>query len=269
MYETVEVFPSMKSFLKTNRERKHNAVFEKVSFITEDINRDDDDQRGKFSGTKNYKEAEALALRGWVPSNEKNNNIFKVNARSKKIVRRTMTGPVGYAPHVPNAIAGRPDSMIYQKRIVEQQPSINIFVNFKASAKFTKEQIEQTAINIFSALQDTKINLCVGVTSHTKKSKRSKEMTSRVMLAVKLSNESMAQKFFATAHPSMLRRLYFRWLETVPGLKHKKYIYNYGYVGNFSQSDLEKLGLKNYKICNLQDFIGLGKDEILERLRKL
>ena len=150
-----------------------------------------------------------------------------------------MTGPVGYAPHVPNAIAGRPYSMIYQKRIVEQQPSINIFVNFKASAKFTKEQIEQTAINIFSVLQDTKINLCVGVTSHTRKSKRAKEATSRVMLVVKLSNESMPQKFFATAHPSMLRRLYFRWLETVPGLKHKKYIENYGYVGNFSQTDLK------------------------------
>ena len=161
MYETVEIFPSMKSFLKTNRERKLNAVFEKISSITQDINRNDEDHLGKFTGTKNYKEAEALALKGWVPSNEKNNNIFKANSKSKKMVRRIMTGTVGYAPHVPNAIAGRPDSMIYQKIIIEQQPSINIFVNFKASAKFTKEHIEQTAINIFSALQDTKINLCV------------------------------------------------------------------------------------------------------------
>lgn len=89
------------------------------------------------------------------------------------------------------------------------------------------------------------------------------------MLVVKLSNESMPQKFFATAHPSMLRRLYFRWLETVPGLKHKKYIENYGYVGNFSQTDLKKLGLENYKICNLQDFIYLDKEEILAKLKKL
>lgn len=269
MYETVEIFPSMKSFLKTNRERKLNVVFEKISSITQDINRNNEDHLGKFTGTKNYKEAEALALKGWVPSNEKNNNIFKANSKSNKIVRRTMTGPVGYAPHVPNAIAGRPDSMIYQKRIVEQQPSIDIFINFKASASFTKEQIEQTAVNIFSALQDTKINLCVGVTSHTRKSKRTKEATSRVMLVIKLSNESMPQKFFATAHPSMLRRLYFRWLETVPGLKHKKYIENYGYVGNFSQTDLKKLGLENYKICNLQDFINLDKEEILAKLKKL
>ena len=109
----------------------------------------------------------------------------------------------------------------------------------------------------------------MGVTSHTRKSKRAKEATSRVMLVVKLSNESMPQKFFATAQPSMLRRLYFRWVETVPGLKHEKYIENYGYVGNFSQTDLKKLGLENYKICNLQDFINLNKEEILAKLRKL
>lgn len=273
MYKTVEVFPSMKSFLKANRERDFNIIFRELGKSpvggTQDINRDDRDSQGGFTGTKNYKEAESLALKGWVPSNARNNNIFKANSKSKKMVRRTMTGPVGYAPHVPNAIAGRPDSMIYQKRIIEQQPSINILVNFSISANLTKEQIEQTSINLFSALQDTKINLCVGGFSKLFKSKRNREIMAQAILVIKLTNESMAQRFFAVAHPAMLRRLFFRWLETVPGLKHQRFTSSYGHVGSFTQSDLQELGLKEYKICNVKDFIGLDKDEILAKLKKL
>ena len=46
MYKTVEVFPNMKSFLKANRERKLNKVFQKASengCQLQDINSNADD----------------------------------------------------------------------------------------------------------------------------------------------------------------------------------------------------------------------------------
>lgn len=268
MYKTLEVFPNMKSFLKANREREINEVFRNGHSL-QNINYDYNDGMSGFAGTKNYKEAESLALKGWVPSNARNNNIFKANARSNKVVRRTMTGPVGYAPHVPNAIAGRPDSMIYQKRIVEQQPSINILVNTAVGWNVSVEQIEAATLNIFSALQDTKINLCISFATQLYKSKKSREVIAKAGLFVKMADESMAQKFFAVAHPSMFRRLGLRWLEAVPGLKHKGFTKSHGKIGYFTQDELKELGLQNYKACNVQDFIGLNKEDILAKLKRL
>ena len=188
MYKTVEVFPNMKSFLKANRERKLNKVFQKASENgrqLQDINSNADDFQCSSRGTKNYKEAESLALKGWNPSNSKSTGIFRTNGKGSKVVRRTMTGPVGYAPHVPNAIAGRPDSMIYQKRIVEPQPMINIFVNISVDCHVSREQMQAATINLFTALKDTKINLCVGCAALTMKNSR--EIMEKLLLVIKLN----------------------------------------------------------------------------------
>ena len=270
MYKTVEVFPNMKSFLKANRERKLNKVFQKASENgrqLQDINSNADDFQCSSRGTKNYKEAESLALKGWNPSNSKSTGIFRTNGKCSKVVRRTMTGPVGYAPHVPNAIAGRPDSMIYQKRIVEPQPMINIFVNISVDCHVSREQMQAATINLFTALKDTKINLCVGCAALTMKNSR--EIMEKLLLVIKLKDETLMQKFFAVAHPSMLRRLFIRWADTVPGLKSKKFIGGYGASTNFTSEELKELGLQDYKVCNVKDFIGLDKEEILAKLRKL
>ena len=91
----------------------------------------------------------------------------------------------------------------------------------------------------------------------------------KLLLVIKLKDETLMQKFFAVAHPSMLRRLFIRWVDTVPGLKSKKFIGGYGASTNFTPEELKELALQDYKVCNVRDFIGLGKEEILAKLRKL
>ena len=83
MYKTLEVFPNMKSFLKANREREINEVFRNGHSL-QNINYDYDDGMSGFAGTKNYKEAESLALKGWVPSNARTTIFLKLMLEATK-----------------------------------------------------------------------------------------------------------------------------------------------------------------------------------------
>ena len=125
----VDRFDDMNIFLKTIKSRPFNTVF-----------KDYPDGRGSenddysFSKTKSYKESEDIMKIGYkegLADLKKAEKSIPVCSKGSKAVPTASV--IGYTPHVPNAIAGIPCSMISHKQVVMKSKMISMAYDMTAS----------------------------------------------------------------------------------------------------------------------------------------
>ena len=116
-----EHFGSIHELLRVIGARPHNSEMAACN---------SSEENGKgFTGTKNWDEAVHLFETGYtdvLPEIKSGieKNVKATGVQNRRFVR---TGVVGYAPHVPNAINGLPNSMIYTETQPQKIKAVTIY----------------------------------------------------------------------------------------------------------------------------------------------
>ena len=189
-----------------------------------------------FTGTASYDEAKELFRNGYAEILPQIKAGVSANLKrtESKPRRRVETGVIGYAPHVPNAILGLPNSMIRTDQKPQKTKVVSIVVGItencgtKAS-EFTKSGIAALGVVNALELRGYRVNLKVAFYVARCDNDRAYGTVSVKDFREHLDLQKLC---FPLAHPSMFRRLGFKWLETVPGLKCN---WAWGYGGQMKE----------------------------------
>lgn len=253
MIEIREEFESIHQMLKIIENRKNNNVMEyrHSSQASGDGN--------SFYGTDSYEEALDLFMNG---DKEKYDMIreglkttsenIKTNLMPKRQIR---TGVVGYAPNVPNAIMGLPNSMIYTDKINIKRKTVSILYSICANCDVTAHTLTKSGVAVLNVINSLELSgYRVEVKILFFNAIGSKEKT-RAMVTVKRYNDhlDLMKMAFPLANPGMFRRFGFKWIETQPKLTDGSY--NYGYGKDNSDEDISDdksvyLNLSRISSCN-------------------
>lgn len=216
-----------------------------------------------FTATQSYTEAEELFQNGWTTFAQKLSKRIPVSTNTAPVTKtRPAYSVVGGQASVPRYIQGIPTNMIDRRPVTQKQKIITINKDISYSAGVDASQIEEEGVKALQIIQGlenrgyrVKLNLCWATTSG------SECLAFRV--AVKNPGERMSfnKIAFPIAHPSMLRRIGFRWLETHPHMTSGGFSNGYGRPSTESIAavlDKKEIFLPNF-IPNVDKFIeGLG-----------
>jgi hypothetical protein len=234
-----------------------------------------------FTQTHSYEEATKLFKDGWNSMAQEITNKLKVikNQSVDEYVQKVMYDVVGFQASVPRYLQGLPTSMVNKKQVVVKQKVITLNKDVSYNCGITTEQIVKASIETLQLIKKIEaqgvrvnLNLVWGVEEG-----KTREV---VKIRLKSANErlNISKLAFPLVHPSMLRRLLFRYMEVAPTI-HDGYTYAYGYP-------LDGLKLKQYckdeyvlprlfngniaslgdlgTICNLTDKIVNGKNDAVK-----
>lgn len=221
--EIVE-FDSLNEFYKYITETEVNNAFKNLPLHSNTGSK-------KFTGTDTFSEAVNLFKYGW--KEEAENLTQKLKAIEKETMVKTKQKPclsvAGYQVVVPLYLQGVPNNMVNKKMVPVKQKVVTINKPISYAAKITKEQILEESIKALQMIKKIEsqgvrcnLNIAWAVNADDK--------TIIVKIKVKSANEKMniSKLAFPLVHPSMLRRLAFRFLEVYPGVT-QKFTWGYGY----------------------------------------
>lgn len=219
-------------------------------------------EREIFSGTKSLDEALDLMRNGWSEGSEKLSHIFKEKVKATEIgkVRKNIIGVQGYQPIVPLYLANQPENMVSSVMKPMKQKIVTLDKDISYSSYVTNEEIMENsarALKIIHSFESSgyrcNLNVVLGTSSDNN--------TYYVKVKVKSANErfNISKMTFPLAHTSMLRRLYFKWLEVYPNVPSG---YRHGYGRPSSMDELKKAFKDDYILPRI-----INRD--LEKIKKV
>lgn len=220
-----ENFKSLHHMLHDMEQRPVNNVFEHSDLSSQRP----ESKRREWYGTATYKDAINVIQAGYKDPLEKMKKaILKIGRTDTYKRPRLKTAVVGFVPHVPNFVQGLPEAMITRDPVRARAKTINLVYSFGASASIETEQIIKAGVNFISLVnslekQGFSVKIDLLFSTITKKTSATYTVTVKDF-GQRLNLLKLA---FPLVHPSMLRRVSFKWLETVPELKDK--LFNNGY----------------------------------------
>lgn len=230
-----ETFNSIDQMLSTINSRPNNAVMAGEN--------DSHSSDSKFTGTASYEEAETLIRNGWEkPLSELKDAIRASNVKTNVTHSKTRptTGIVGYAPCVPNAIMGLPNSMIMTERTPSKVKAVTIVYNASGSARTKTEEFFRSGASMLKIINNLELSgYRVRLVLEFMCSRSGAEdALGRVVLKDWRQHIDLKKLTFPIANASMLRRFGFRWLETHPNITESGFRYAYGTaIGNVDGYD--------------------------------
>lgn len=182
-----------------------------------------------FSHTHSFDEAVDLLKNGWDDMAQKLTQKLNVQA-SPEVQRQmqTIVGVAGFQPIVPLYLAGVPTNMVSRQFRPVKQKVVNITKLFNYSAGVgTEKIIEQSVLTmrIVKKLeaQGLRVNLSIALGTTAGDS----EIVGKIQLKGANEKLNVSKLAFPMVHPSMLRRLYFRYIEVEPHVT-QRFVGSYG-----------------------------------------
>lgn len=250
-----EHFNSICQMLNVIESRSNNSVMNRQ-------NASHSNDKG-FTGTSSYDEAKTLFETGYTDILDKiktgvAENLKQTVSENRRHVR---TAVVGYAPHVPNAILGLPNSMIFTETKPQKIKAVSIVAGITENCGTGAKEFSKSGIAVLGVvntleLQGYRVNLKVAF--YCAKVWSGEYTFGTVSVKDYREHLDLQKLCFPLAHPSMFRRFGFKWLETVPGLTSSEWAGGYGsqfndmnfIKKNFLEENEFFIGLSLTKKCN-------------------
>ena len=190
-----------------------------------------------FTKTASFEDAMKLFRDGW--SVQAQDLVIKLAKAEKKAqaqsVNRRCYDVAGGFVSVPRYIQGKPNCMIRMKKQQIKQRVINLYKSVDYTGSTSADTIIEESVKAMQIIKRVeslgyRVNLFItmGIRTHSD--------TYKTIVNVKLKDASeklnVSKLAFPLAHPSMLRRLMFRFTEVSPFTNSKKFNWNYGYVAS-------------------------------------
>ena len=190
---------------------------------------------GEWAGTRTYEEAVHLFNEGWSEkADEIRKNFVKFERAQVREVQyqksRPTTAVVGFTPHVPNAIMGLPNSMIYTERTPMKAKVVRIIYNMCMNAGTSASDIMNAGLTVMKiAYSLERKGFRVRIDVNPMFTQDGSEIACALVCVKDWRQPIDIKKVaFPVAHTSMFRRLGFRWLETTPDLTNNGFRSGYG-----------------------------------------
>ena len=229
-----ENFPSLENLVSVLAQRPNNECMrgEHAS----------DRRDVHFFGSHSYKEAVEIMRTGYDEAAKK----LKTDVRQKnKIQGKYMAmvkhpiphnAVVGYIPNVPNAIRNIPESMITKDLKPVKRKTIRILFSQCGNCGRNTDWFSNAGAALLSAVElieksgiQTRIDLVFMA---------AQGYNQLAFPTVKIKNYDERYSFqkvsFPLVHPSMFRRIGFKWLETSPQVNDDRYPMGYGHTPSMS-----------------------------------
>lgn len=224
-----DAYPNIAAFYERLESGQVQPAFE-----THQASQNEGDMAIEFTKTATYDEATDLLLNGDEDSKKRiaENGVAAILKQPQKDerVRQRVLSPCGFFPHVPNAIAGRPNSMIAERTQKVRKRVVTVAYNLAVNCNISAEDMQQAAADVVAAIlkcekSGVRVNLyAVSVT---------KDGGDYCAFAIKIKDSAqhldLLKMAYPLTHPSMLRRHEFRYTETQPGLPDS-FRFGYGYA---------------------------------------
>ena len=185
-----------------------------------------------FTKTKDFNEAVELFKNGW--SDMATKLVQKLKVIESKIEPtmkpKNVLGVAGYQAIVPLYLQGAPNNMVTKKMVPVKQKVITLNKSIDYSAGVDADQIIEESIKAMQIVKKLEtqgyrcnLNIVLGATAGYP----SKQFV--VKVRIKSANEKLnvSKLAFPLVHPSMLRRLFFRFIEVYPHIT-KSFVSGYG-----------------------------------------
>lgn len=219
-----EKFDSLQEYVRTIGGRSVNSVFSGQDLSSQKAGSSD------FANTATYEDSVALIERGDSEGLEKMVDVIndiKYTAKSSRSI--PTSSPVGFAPIVPNAILGLPNSMISKKVVQMKSKIISIMYDATASCGISSKDMAIAGRNILDLIYGLEVKgyrvelfACISMCT--------KEEVAIASVKVKTDKQPMnpLKIAYPILHASFLRRQGFKWLETSPAVMSKGFLGGYG-----------------------------------------
>ena len=263
----IKRFNSLEEFYRYITETEFNDVFKNIDKSSVKI-----DVKG-WSGTRTFEEASNLLLNGWDKKTlEIKQKLDLEEHKEPQMTYKNVQSVQGYHPIVPLYLMGVPNNMVTKKMVPLKKKVITIDKTIAYGCDVSANRIIEEsvkAIRIINRLerQNYRVNLNVVCLS------RSNGLTIGVKIKLKDANESIniSKLAFPLVHPSMLRRMFLRFVEVYP---RTTVGFRRGYGIPQSGSDVKRIFNNDASVKDdfvLPDFINTNVDEInnLEDLLKI
>lgn len=226
--------------------------------------------KGNWYGTQTFEEATELFKNGWQIGAEELTKKLKIAETQKEVqtVYKSILSMCGYQAIVPLYLQGVPNNMVNKKMVPIKNKVITINKTLSVSASVSSETMKNESVKCFQIIKKIEasgirvnLNLMIS-TGHV-----------CVKIRLKSANEKLniSKLAFPLVHPSMFRRLYFRFVEVYPTFP-SKWTGSYGYVPDEKQ--FKSVCGKNEIVLptllrgsSENEITKLSVDELIEKLK--
>lgn len=185
-----------------------------------------------FTKTRDFSEAVELFKNGWSDMATKLVQKLKViESKTEPTMKpKNVLGVCGYQAIVPLYLQGVPNNMVTKKMTPVKQKVITLNKSIDYNGGVSADQIIEESIKAMQIVKKLEaqgyrcnLNIVLGTTAGYP----SKQFV--VKVRIKSANEKMniSKLAFPLVHPSMLRRLFFRFIEVYPNVT-KNFVSGYG-----------------------------------------
>ena len=186
----------------------------------------------RFTKTEDFNEAVELFKNGWSDMATKLVQKLKViESKTETTMKpKNVLGVAGYQAIVPLYLQGVPNNMVTKKMTPVKQKVITLNKSIDYSGGVNADQIIEESIKAMQIVKKLEaqgyrcnLNIVLGTTAGYP----SKQFV--VKVRIKSANEKLnvSKLAFPLVHPSMLRRLFFRFIEVYPNVT-KSFVSGYG-----------------------------------------
>lgn len=221
----------------------------------------------RWTKTTSFQQATEMLKNGWNDMAKQLNNEMVSKKLEAEMVKqyRNVLSVAGYQPVVPLYLAGVPQNMVAKKMVPVKQKVVNITKSLNYSGSVNSDRIVKESIKVMQLVKRIEqqgmkcnINIALGTEAGGRK----------VICKVKIKGASerlnVSKLAFPLVHPSMLRRLMFRYIEVCPDVT-KAYVKSYGYpvsvedMKRMMPNDVVLPAIWNVdvdKVKNIESFLG-------------
>ena len=205
-----------------------------------------------FTKTRDFSEAVELFKNGWSDMATKLVQKLKViESKTEPTMKpKNVLGVAGYQVIVPLYLQGVPNNMITKKMTPVKQKVITLNKSIDYNGGVSADKIIEESIKAMQIVKKLEaqgyrcnLNIVLGTTSGYP----SKQFI--VKIKIKSANEKLnvSKLAFPLVHPSMLRRLFFRFVEVYP---HVTKSFTYGYGSPATSSEMRNIFKGEYLLPN-------------------
>lgn len=222
-----EYFSSIHQMLNVFEGRQNNVVMVDEHSSTREGGED-------WAGTSSYEEAVKLLTCGYTDILDRLRLGIKKATKSLKDMdfskSRIIEDVQGASPIVPNYLQGLPKSMCYRQSVPKKIKTINIVYCPCENCGSSPDEFIKAGVAILSAIRAIeKSNISVKLDCMFSDATAGREAVIGVVRVKNYRDRLDLQKLcFPIAHPSMLRRIGFKYIETVPDMRENGFRCGYG-----------------------------------------
>lgn len=207
-------FNSINEFYKYICDTPFNEAFRWANHASVDSGR----WAERWTKTNSFEEAVDLMKNGWTDMAQQMTQKLKATPDMELMHQmRTVIGVAGFQPVVPLYLAGVPTNMVSKQMVPIKRKVINVTKSVDYAGGVSADTIVEESIKAMQIIkklesQGYRVNLYIALGSF----KSSTEIVCKVKVKSASEKLNVSKLAFPLAHPSMLRRLFFRYIEVNP-----------------------------------------------------